>query len=286
MNLSNIIRPRLHEWAFGLLLAVTALRLAAVGAWPLALGFGGMAALVPAVAAVATRWPGPVTSRVRLAMFPVWVNVTYPLLGGVVAQLGMGSCDPALLRADRWLFGETPALWLAAAGNPLLSDVLSACYLAFFPAVTSAFVIAVMDPGAKGIRLFNGLITIYAIGFLGYTLVPAVGPHLVLPDLAARAPQGGWLTLANAAVVAGGSNRVDVFPSLHLAITGFLMGFLFRYRRGWFFALAAPAVGLAAATVYLGYHYAVDLVAGLALAAAGLRFSSIPIRSDESHPAF
>lgn len=275
---------RPHEWIFGGFLLVTAGRLlAAGGSGGLCLAFAGMAVAVVVMVMIATRWPSATMSRVRLALFPVLVNVVYWQLGPVVAQLGAPHWDAALLRADRAFLTDTPAVLLGAWTPPPLTDFLSGCYLLFFPAVLAAFLVAILRPEPHGVRLFDGLISLYGLGFLGYTLVPAAGPHLAMPHILPAALTGGWLTRTNAALVASGSNRVDVFPSLHTAITVFLMGALWPRHRRWFFALLLPAAGLCAATLYLRYHYAVDVVAGLLLAAAGLALTRIP-DDHEPHP--
>jgi membrane-associated phospholipid phosphatase len=122
-------------------------------------------------------------------------------------------------------------------------------------------------------KLFcSGFFTLYAIGFIGYTLVPALGPHLD-PALAAQFHTpltGGWLTAWNDRVVANGSNRVDVFPSLHCAATAFLLGFDARHAPHRFRIWLLPCAGLWVSTIYLRYHYVVDVIAGFILAAAAL----------------
>lgn len=262
---------------FGGFLLVTAARLlAAGGAAGLCLAFAVMAASIMVMAKAAAHWPSTTMSRVRLALFPVLVNVVYWQLGPVVDHLGSNNWDAALLRADRLLLTDTPAVMLGTWTPPLLTDFLSGCYMLFFPGVLAAFFIAILRPEPGGARLFDGLISLYGLGFLGYTLIPAAGPHLAMPEAFPNALTGGWLTRTNAELVASGSNRVDVFPSLHTAITVFLMGSLWPRHRRVFLALLIPAAGLGVATLYLRYHYAVDLLAGLLLAAAALALTRNP----------
>ena len=58
----------------------------------------------------------------------------------------------------------------------------------------------------------------------------------------------------------------DIFPSGHTIIALLVMWLAKRHRvRGW--PLLIPLVaGLVAATVYLRYHYGVDVLAGVAIA--------------------
>ena len=81
------------------------------------------------------------------------------------------------------------------------------------------------------------------------------------------------MTAFLAGVVKNGITGMDVFPSLHAGIGVYVLGFfaLGGYRR--IALLLAPVVAaLVLATVYLRYHYGIDLLWGLALAAAVLAF--------------
>lgn len=264
-----------HEWLFGGFLLITALRLFAAGARDMGLGFMGMAVVIMAAAIGEARWPGKGMLRLRLLVLPLLVNLAYPVLGTVMSRLDAVSCDAGLLRADRWLFGETPAVSCGRWVTPVLTDVLSGCYLSFLPAVLLVFVITLSRPGVAGFRLYDGLFGVYALGFLGYTLVPAAGPHLAMPEAFSIPLEGGFLSALNASVIGSGSNHVDVFPSLHTAVTLFLMGWLWPRQRRLFWVLVFPAAGILTSTIYLRYHYAVDVAAGLCLAGIGLWLSQI-----------
>ena len=95
---------------------------------------------------------------------------------------------------------------------------------------------------------------------------------------------GGWITGWNAAVVAKGSNGVDVFPSLHCAVSCFLL-FFDRRHRPWRYRLyLLPCIGLWFSTIYLRYHYLVDVICGFALAAFALWLANrFPMKSYEIH---
>jgi membrane-associated phospholipid phosphatase len=84
---------------------------------------------------------------------------------------------------------------------------------------------------------------------------------------------GGWMTALNQAVVAHGSNRVDVFPSLHVAVSAFILLFDRRFAV-WRYRVYLPAaIGLWISTLYLRFHYGVDVIAGALLAITGLRMA-------------
>ena len=67
----------------------------------------------------------------------------------------------------------------------------------------------------------------------------------------------------------------DVFPSGHAAVAAVVQWYSFQYvplLGRWLLPLTAS---LLLSTVYLGYHYAVDVVAGLLLAVAGLLLAGL-----------
>jgi membrane-associated phospholipid phosphatase len=63
------------------------------------------------------------------------------------------------------------------------------------------------------------------------------------------------------------STRRDCFPSLHTAITVIVTTFAYKYRRWMFWFFLPVNIGIIMATIYLRYHYVIDVFAGLALAA-------------------
>jgi membrane-associated phospholipid phosphatase len=119
-----------------------------------------------------------------------------------------------------------------------------------------------------------GLFSIYGLGFIGYSLMPAVGPCRAMAEQFTVPLTGWWVTKWNAAIVARGSNGVDVFPSLHCAVSSFFL-FFDRRHRPWRFKLyLVPCVGLWFSTIYLRYHYLIDVICGFGLAAFALWLSA------------
>jgi len=62
---------------------------------------------------------------------------------------------------------------------------------------------------------------------------------------------------------------VDVFPSVHVAASLYLLLFDWQHCRRRFWWVLGPCLVLWWATVYLRFHYFVDLLAGVAVALIG-----------------
>ncbi len=230
---------------------------------PVALALSGSAvAFVVAVFALG-KSGGAIAPRLRLTAAYLFALVLYQSVRFVVPLTGVPLVDGALLALDTSIFGSPPAGWFAP--QAWLTELLSAAYLSYQAWLHLALLHALFRPVEEATRLADRVFTAMALGFTGYLLVPAVGPAKAFPELAAGF-EGGFFTSANAWVVREGSAVFDVFPSLHVAIPALLLAHDARHfpRR---FRLLLPVFALlVVSTLYLRYHYVVDLAAGAALA--------------------
>jgi hypothetical protein len=257
-----------HEWVFGLFLLMASVRLFANPAarGPSFVFFAGLAAVL-ALAAWTERDPTPWRWRVRLFSSFVVMGAAFYAIGVGVPMLGNPTADSLLLRWDRELIGETPAVSLEPWLYPWLEDVAMAGYLFFFyyllagPAYYSFRDMAVFR------KCIVGLFTMYGVAFTGYIFFPAGGPHHAL--VFHTALHGPWLVDSVLGAVDRGSNAVDVFPSVHVAASLYLLLFDWQHYRQRFWWVLVPCVVLWMATVYLRFHYFVDLLAGVAVALLG-----------------
>ncbi len=264
-----------HEIAFALLLGALWLWLA-VAAGPFQLPTLIVLALLAAELAVIgfTRTRRSVNAwRVRLGFFLLLINVTYAAFGIVVPALREARVDGLLQCIDTQLFGAPLPLYLDGATRPLTSDILSACYFVLFPYIFFSclrHLWKARENLAVSQRFYSGFFTVYAISFAGYVLFPAQGAYLDIPNAFRHPLEGGWITKFNDTIVRRGSNHVDVFPSLHVAASAFILFFDRAYARRRYLVYLAPAIGLWISTIYLRYHYGIDVIAGFAVVAIGI----------------
>lgn len=200
--------------------------------------------------------------RLRLALAYAYTLWLYEAVAWITPALGSPLRDPELAALDRALFGELPAVALGGWATPALTDVLSLCYLSYHLYLHLALLWALRRaPG--DVRLYERLFTAFALGLFGYLLVPAVGPAVASPEVFAGPLGGGWATALNHAIISRGTSVYDVFPSLHVLITLTLLDHDRRHHARRFGLLLPVCAGLFVSTVYLRYHYAVDLLAAV-----------------------
>lgn len=130
-------------------------------------------------------------------------------------------------------------------------------------------------------ELFVAYAVNYGVGAVCYVLFVARGPRKVLATVGApmfeRYPEVMTLTAAV-------NTSTNVFPSLHasLAVTVALLAWRTRARyRPWAWLATFLAANVLVATMYLGIHWLVDVVAGVALAVASVLIALAVVRADE-----
>ena len=191
--------------------------------------------------------------------------------------------DTVLAGWDRWLFlGHSPAVLLHdLLGRDAAAWVLTVWYETFPSLVIVAVPAAVvlsrrMRDAYVGIA---ALMWAWVLGTASYYLIPSLGPfwsepgdfaglpHTVIQDAQQRYLVQRADLLAHPQ--AGDAfAQVSAFASLHVGVTATILGLAWWHRRRrTTIALGVFLAGTMVATVYLGWHFAVDVPAGLAIAA-------------------
>ena len=187
-------------------------------------------------------------------------------------------CDQYLIAIDKFIFGVNPTQYLQQFANPILTEVLQIAYASFF---IMPLVLLLELQIRKNILRFKFLAFSLVLGFIlsyiGYFLFPAIGPRFTLHEFNMTNIElpGLWLTnylreIINAgeSIPAGTPNPIevvqrDVFPSGHTQMTLITMYISYKFKTKTRCYIYPIGTLLIVATVYLRYHYVVDLIGGL-----------------------
>jgi membrane-associated phospholipid phosphatase len=221
------------------------------------------------------KFPNP-TSWVFRNWYPVfYVATCYKEMALFIPAMGRPDADQRLADIDYRIWQANPTVWLEKIYSPLLTEFLQVVYTLFVPAV---LLVAYLLWRKRRFGEFQYYAFLIAVGFLtsyvGYLMVPARGPRFLLKHLQHIPLQGLWLFQGmQSALDRLESAHYDCFPSGHTELTILAWWGSRMVSNRLFKVYFAYTPLIIFATVYLRYHYSIDVLAGAVLA-AGLILSA------------
>ncbi|HVG45690.1 MAG TPA: phosphatase PAP2 family protein [Longimicrobium sp.] len=196
------------------------------------------------------------------------MSTLYTTLGHVAFAAVPWVADPWLEAADRaLLLGRSPVLAVEPLAATGWAKLLSFSYAMFIPYLNVSILLSLIGrPPEERDEFVTGLAVLYALSFLGYLFLPARGPIVQMAGAFTVPIDGGTFhrMIVRSVEQVGGPH--GAFPSLHVGASLFATLFDLRHRNPLRALIYLPLVAMIAlATLVLRYHYAVDLVAALAL---------------------
>lgn len=187
----------------------------------------------------------------------------YQSFGDLIHHL-WSDIDPWLIRIDFFIFGIHPIVWMERWITPWLTDLMSFFYGSYY-FLPFIFILTLYIQDKKrelNLSIFI-LIFGYYLSFIGYILFPAIGPRYTQTNLFSKPLEGGIIS----EIVIGGldliaHNKRDVMPSGHTQMSLIVLFLAYRYHRTIFYIYLPIVWGLILSTVYLRYHYVIDLFVG------------------------
>jgi hypothetical protein len=221
------------------------------------------------------RWGGLVGSVLYRTTVTGTLLASFFQLREILPAVSSRASDARIYAFDMSVFGVEPAAWLDRFVSPSTTEWFAFFYFLYFFVLTVHIVpMLFWQHDLRVIARFAlGVLLLFTTAHILYMVVPGWGPYWYLRGTYRHELQGGMFwRLVREAVEAGGAQK-DIFPSLHTAVPTFLAIFSFRHRKLLPFKYSWPVVAFVAtqiivATMFLRWHYLVDVVAGATLAVA------------------
>jgi membrane-associated phospholipid phosphatase len=195
----------------------------------------------------------------------------FSALALLVPSLPERRFDEDLAALDAAWFGADVPRWSERVLGPGLADAMMIFYAAYFlmPLALLGGYVARRDVAGIPRACFTVAVGLYATYAL-YLLVPAAGPRHAYVGLSEPLPRG---------LVAGALHDLirdlepqpwDAFPSAHVVLGLLCAALAWPFGGALRWGMAFVAAGTVASTLFLRYHWIVDDVAGVVVAAGAL----------------
>ncbi len=213
----------------------------------------------------------------RAALSLVTAIGGYEMAAIAISALNRPSFEWEMIQIDQMLFGMQPSVAIQSLQNPFVTEYLQAIYMFYFP---NMLLVGLAMIYLRKYQLFYEYVTVLNLSFLIthllYVCVPLQSPFLIAEQglysefIHYETPlQGLWFTEAfRQSLLNATTMRFDCFPSGHTMHSLVAMFFALRVRRdiGWVVSVFVACIVFS--TVYLRYHYLVDVVLGIGIALA------------------
>ncbi len=185
--------------------------------------------------------------------------------------------DSMLIAIDQWIFGVNPTQWIMQFANPVLTEILQVAYFSYYLLFILVGVEAYRSRGPRDFDRAGFLIVFgFFLSYLGYFLLPAVGPRFTLHDFSRLSEELPGLLLTEpmrqfintgGGVLPGAINPIetvhrDVFPSGHTQLSLVCLYLAYSLKLRTRYLITVIVTLLIISTVYLRYHYVIDLAGG------------------------
>ena len=178
----------------------------------------------------------------------------------------------ALADLDYAIFGTHPTIWIQKLQRPWLDELVCFFNVSYY-AIGFIFAVPVLIMGRREevwAAASVALLT-YVVNYTLFVLLPAVGPRMI-PDIEALRTShldGGFFVWVHTVLQGDhGAVRGNAFPSAHVSASVAWCLVAWRYQRNLSWPMWILTLGTAFSTVYLGYHHAIDPIAGFLLGIA------------------
>lgn len=176
--------------------------------------------------------------------------------------------DSWIQSLERWVFTVSPVLWFSEVLPSLLvSEYLHFAYIFYYLMIPIlGFALYLKKRSIEFQAYIWTLMMTFFFCYIWFIFFPVEGPRYSSPLLAETLQRGIFYRFSHW-VLDQGAARGAAFPSSHVAAAMVTLFCAWKWERKVFLFLLPLGVGLTLGTVYGRFHYGVDALAGIFVAA-------------------
>lgn len=201
-------------------------------------------------------------------IFPIIaVFLIFDSIGTLIQYINPLTYDYLLIRLDYIIFNAYPTVAMERVTTPVITEIMQYAYTSYYllPIILGV-ILKIRGKRADFNRTLFLIILCFFLSYVGYILIPAIGPRYTMKHLQSFELHGIFLRdIIDSTLNALEGTKRDAFPSGHTAVTLVVLYLSYRFQRGLFWIFLPVVFALLVSTVYLRYHYVVDVIGGILL---------------------
>ncbi len=201
-------------------------------------------------------------------VFPVIaVLLVFDSMGWLIRYINPITYDHVLIRMDFLIFKVHPTVALERLTYPAITEIMQIAYTSYyFLPIILGVVLKIKGKEKDFNQMLFLVILCFFLSYIGYIIVPAIGPRYTMNHLQNIDLHGIFLRdIIDSTLNTLEGVKRDAFPSGHTAVTLVVLYLSFRFHRSLFWIFLPFVFTLLLSTVYLRYHYVVDVIGGILL---------------------
>lgn len=228
---------------------------------------------------------------IRIICMYLAIPILFSKLGGIIPYVNPKTYEQELIAIDRAIFNVDVFSCLESFLLPILVDVLQVVYAIYYilPLVVALAMMVKKDYDTV-YKLMFAIGSAFVLSWVIYFLVPASSPYYAVtnPNLSqlfdfSKPIKGLWVGDAIREWIDHlEKNKFDAFPSAHAAVAMVCLLSIWRKGYGIFWYILSWTVLMLFSTLYLRYHYFVDILAGILVAILSLMLANVVDREKTS----
>lgn len=225
----------------------------------------------------------------RIAVVLLSCFISYEWVAMILRALPHRSYELLMLQLDARIFGGNPSVWMERINHPVLTEYFQTIYVCYFPLLLLVGVALLLEGKAAALhRYILAFFAAVVFNHACYVLVPVQSPFLIA-DIEPYSAMVAYTTELHGlwyadslreGLLKATTMRYDCFPSGHTMHSLIAVYFAWRARRSVAVFATVVGVSIVLSTLYLRYHYGVDLLAGALGAALWIHVSGRLLEPD------
>jgi membrane-associated phospholipid phosphatase len=209
------------------------------------------------------------TQNKSLTMVRIFYPIILVLFGwseiDILARMFFGTywSTDHIIHLEKLIFAVYPTIWAQKFLHPWLDELMNIFYDGYYLFMPLVGITLFFK------RKYKEVFAAFAIGtavhfsnFILFYFFPTLGPQEMFTELQHLKFTGYIFAEITRIIQSNGSVRGGTFPSSHVSAAFAWALIAFRYERKLGYFLLPMSLGVGVATVYLGYHYALDPICG------------------------